>query len=152
MYNDHLEQFTLTLADILKSIKKIKDKRMSDFGLRSSHVMVLYLLGRAPEGLTPVELAESNSVDKALISRILSELTEKGFVTGSTSGNRRYKTRIRLTPAGEELAVYIAQTVSSVQQQVSGDIPREDLEVFYRTLFTLQKNFDKLVEEDDEAN
>lgn len=151
MYNDHLEKFTLTLADVLKSIKKIKDKRMSEYGLRSSHVMVLYLLGRSPEGLTPAELAESNSVDKALISRILAELTEKGFVTGSTLGNRRYKTRIRLTPSGEELAVYIAQTVSNIQQQVSRDIPKEDLETFYRTLFTLQKNFSKLVEDDEKT-
>ncbi|MBQ8287756.1 MAG: MarR family transcriptional regulator [Clostridia bacterium] len=149
MYNDHLEQFTLTLADVLKCIKKLKDNRMNAYGLRSSHVIVLYVLGRTPEGLTPAELAEAGDVDKALISRVVAELTEKGFVTAVNAGGRRYKARLRLTTEGKDLADYIAGVVSEIQRQVSGDIPKEDLEVFYRTLFTLQTNFHKLVEADE---
>ncbi|MBQ7325313.1 MAG: MarR family transcriptional regulator [Clostridia bacterium] len=147
MYNDHLEQFTLTLADVLKSIKKLKDQRMSAYGLRSSHVMVLYILGRTPDGLTPAELSDASSVDKALISRIISELTEKGFVTTAPSGGKRYKARLLLTTEGRNVANYIASAVSTIQQKVSGDIPKEDLEVFYRTLFILQTNFRNLAEE-----
>ncbi len=149
MYNDHLEQFTLTLADILKYVKKIKDSRMNVYGLRSSHVMVIYLLGRNPEGLTPAALAEAGSVDKALISRVVAELTEKGLVTSVAVGGRRYKARLRLTGEGEAIAIYIATAVNDIQQKVSGDIPKEDLETFYRTLFTLRANFQKLVEEDE---
>lgn len=147
MYNDHLELFTLTLADVLKSIKKLKDQRMSAYGLRSSHVMVLYILGRTPDGLTPAELSDASSVDKALISRIIAELTEKGFVTTAPSGGRRYKARLLLTEEGRVVANYIAAAVGDIQQKVSGDIPEEDLEVFYRTLFTLQNNFRKLAAE-----
>ena len=147
MYNDHLEQFTLTLADVLKSIKKLKDQRMSAYGLRSSHVMVLYILGRTPDGLTPAELSDASSVDKALISRIISELTEKGFVTTAPSGGKRYKARLLLTTEGRNVANYIASAVSTIQQKVSGDISKEDLEVFYRTLFILQTNFRNLAEE-----
>lgn len=149
MYNDHLEQFTLTLADVLKSIKKLKDQRMSAYGLRSSHVMVLYILGRTPDGLTPAELSDASSVDKALISRIISELTEKGFVTTAPSGGKRYKARLLLTAEGREVANYIANAVSTIQAKVSGNIPEADLEVFYRTLFTLQNNFRNLAEEGD---
>lgn len=149
MYNDHLEQFTLTLADILKSIKKLKDQRMSAYGLRSSHVMVMYILGRTPGGLTPAELSEASSVDKALISRIISELTEKGFVTTVAASGRRYKARLLLTAEGREVANYIANAVSTIQAKVSGNIPEADLEVFYRTLFTLQTNFRNLAEEGD---
>ncbi len=147
MYNDHFEQFTLTLAHILKSIKKIKDKRMNTYGLRSSHVMVLYLLGREENGLTPVELAESGSVDKALISRIITELTEKGFVTPNPSDGKRYKARLILTPAGKEASQYIASVISNIQAQVSGDIPKEDMEIFYRVLFTLQENFQEIADD-----
>jgi DNA-binding MarR family transcriptional regulator len=149
MYNDHLELFTLTLADVLKSIKKLKDQRMSAYGLRSSHVMVLYILGRTPDGLTPAELSDASSVDKALISRIIAELTEKGFVTTAPSGGRRYKARLLLTEEGRKVADYIADAVGDIQQKVSGDISEEDLEVFYRTLFTLQTNFRNLAEEGD---
>lgn len=150
MYNDHFEEFTLTIADILKSIKKIKDQRMSAYGLRSSHVMVLYLLGRSQNGLTPAQLAESGCVDKALISRIVNELSDKGFVTTHNTDGRRYKARLMLTPTGKETADYIASVVGEVQQKVSGEIPKEDLAVFYRTLFTLQANFQTVVEAQEE--
>ena len=141
MYNDHFEQFTLTLADILKSVKKLKDKRMNTYGLRSSHVMVLYLLGREENGLTPVELAESGSVDKALISRIITELTEKGFVTNHPADGKRYKARLTLTPMGKETSHHIAAMINDIQQQVGSDISEKDMEIFYRVLFTLRDNF-----------
>ena len=147
MYTDHLEQFTLTLADILKSIKKLKDQRMSAYGLRSTHVIVLYVLGRKPEGLTPAELSEASDVDKALISRVVAELTEKGFVTAIAQSGRRYKARLCLTEEGKEISYYIANAAKTIQEKVSGNIPKEDLEVFYRTLFVLQENFQKLAEE-----
>lgn len=147
MYNDHLEQFTLTLADILKSIKKLKDQHMAEHGLRSSHVIVVYLLGRSPEGLTPAELTEASDVDKALISRVVAELTEKGLVTAIAQGGRRYKARLHLTAEGRAIADSIAHAVTSIQQKVSGNIPQEDLETFYRTLFALQNNFRKLAED-----
>jgi DNA-binding MarR family transcriptional regulator len=111
--------------------------------------MVVYILGRTPGGLTPAELSEASSVDKALISRIISELTEKGFVTTAPSGGRRYKARLLLTEEGRKVADYIADAVSDIQKKVSGNIPAEDLEVFYRTLFTLQTNFRNLAEEGD---
>lgn len=149
MTESRFEQFTLTLAAILKSIKKIKDHRMSQFGLRSSHVMLLYQLGNHPEGLTPVDLAESGSIDKALVSRTISDLQEKGLVH-TLQSTKKYKVRLCLTPSGEEIAEYIAITVNKMQEQISGNIPEADLEVFYRTLFTLRDNIDALVRENNE--
>lgn len=150
MSESHFEQFTLTLSAILKSIKKLKDSRMTQFGLRSSHVMLLYQLGAHPEGLTPADLAESGSVDKALISRTISELQEKELVRTMQAEGKKYKIRLCLTPSGIEVANYISTAVNKIQQQVSGDIPKEDLEVFYRTLFTLRDNFNELTQEKSE--
>lgn len=150
MPESHFEQFTLTLASILKAVKKIEGEQMSRFGLRSSHVMILYQLGKHPEGLIPADLAESGSVDKALISRSIAELHEKALVCTLNSDGRKYKAPLALTPSGEEIAAYITQTVEEIQHQVSSKIPSEDLEVFYRTLFTLRDNFDKLAKEKSE--
>lgn len=144
MSESHFEQFTLSLASILKSIKKIEGNHMSRFDLRGSHVMALYLLRKHPQGLTPVDLAESGSVDKALVSRTIAELLKKELVYTLPSGGRKYKARLVLTAKGEEVADYVAENINSIQQQVSGDIPETDLEVFYRTLFTLQENFNEL--------
>ena len=49
-----------------------------------------------------------------------------------------------LTPAGQEAANYIASVVADIQQQVSNDIPKEDMETFYRVLFTLHGNFQQI--------
>lgn len=150
MSESHFELFTLTLSSIIKSIKKLKDTRMSQFGLRSSHVMLLYQLGTHPEGLTPADLAESGSVDKALISRTISDLQEKALVRTMQSEGKKYKVRLCLTESGKEVAEYISDAVSKIQEQVSGDIPEEDLKIFYRTLFTLQENFSKLAKKESE--
>lgn len=148
MSESHFEQFTLTLSSILKSIKKLEGGRMSQFGLRSSHVMILYQLDKHPDGLTPADLAESGSVDKALISRAIAELQEKDLVRPMQTNGKKYKARLLLTPAGKEVALYIVQTVDDIQHQVSGNIPEADLAVFYRTLFALQKNFTALAKKD----
>lgn len=150
MFESHFELFTLTLSSILKSVKKLKDSCMSQFGLRSSHVMLLYQLGKHPEGLTPADLAESGSVDKALISRTIAELQEKGLVCTLQENGKKYKIKLAVTPAGEEIAAYITTTVEAIQQRVSGEIAQEDLAIFYRTLFTLRDNFDELVREFDQ--
>ncbi len=150
MYSDHLQPFYVTLADILKSVKKIKSQYMRRYDLRSSHVMVLYLLGRHPEGLTPTEIAEANAVDKALISRVTAELEERGLLSASVVPGGRYRTRIYPTPQGLEIANAIASAATDIQRQVSTDIPPEDLEVFYRTLFTLQENFHRITDPDEE--
>lgn len=150
MSESHFEQFTLTLASILKSVKKLEGDRMSRFGLRSSHVMVLYQLGKHPEGLIPADLAESGSVDKALISRTISDLLAKKLVYTLQSDGRKYKAKLCLTPSGKEVADYITETVAHIQREVSGDIPKADLEVFYRTLFTLRDNFNALTREKSE--
>lgn len=150
MSESHFEPFTLTLSSILKSIKKIEATRMSRFGLRSSHVMILYQLSKHPEGLIPADLAESGSVDKALISRSIAELQERSLVYTVPSEGRKYKTPLLLTPSGEKVAEYITEAVRTIQHQVSSDIPSEDLEIFYRTLFTLQTNFIELAKKDTE--
>lgn len=150
MSESHFEQFTLTLSSILKSIKKIEGSRMSRFGLRGSHVMLLYQLGLHPEGLTPADLAESGSVDKALISRTIADLQEKELVYTLPSGGRKYKAKLALTEQGNEVAAFITSNVTEIQHQVSENIPPEELEIFYRTLFTLQANFIELAKKESE--
>ena len=77
------ESFTALIAginhSINHSIRKLKTEVMAEFDLRSTHLYCLYYLYRDCE-LTPGELCELCSEDKAAISRSLKYLEERGCI------------------------------------------------------------------------
>ena len=50
--DDRFEKLTTNVAQIHKSIQKIKKIYMQSQGLKSTHVMCLYYLSDHPDGLT----------------------------------------------------------------------------------------------------
>lgn len=81
---DRFETFTTTITQINRCIQKIKSHEIGSWGLKGTHVMCLYSLGKKPEGLTAAQLSKVCGEDKAAVSRTISELTEKNFVTSDT--------------------------------------------------------------------
>ena len=101
-----------------------------------------------PEGLSASELSRYSQTNRSLVSRELQELMDLGYVTvGEELVRRRHGQKLVLTPAGLTAAQRISQISYQIQQTVSAAIPREDLEVFYRTLKVLLTNFDALAEQ-----
>lgn len=78
--DDRFEKLTTNVAQIHKSIQKIKKIYMQSQGLKSTHVMCLYYLSDHPDGLTAAGLCELCKEDKAGISRILSDLENRNFI------------------------------------------------------------------------
>ena len=74
---DRFETFATTIATINRYVQKIKSMEMKTLGLKGTHVMCLYSLGKHPEGLTATQLCRLCGEDKAAISRTITELTEK---------------------------------------------------------------------------
>jgi DNA-binding MarR family transcriptional regulator len=134
MQDSGFDRFYSTLCCTLKSVQKLKAKYMSPYGLSSSHTMCLRHLYAAPEGLTRTRLAKLCDIDKAQISRIVSELCSKGYITEPDSENINYRKRLKLTALGKDTAEDINRTVCQIQSFVSGDIPEEQLANFYSTL------------------
>ena len=56
--DDRFEKLTTNVAQIHKSIQKIKKIYMQSQGLKSTHVMCLYYLSDHPDGLTAAGLCE----------------------------------------------------------------------------------------------
>ena len=80
-------------------------------------------------------------MDKAQISRVIAELTEKGLITKTSAyKGQKYKNRLRLTEAGKKITHDLNDFIADAFKYVSGSIPKADLEVFYRTLFTISEN------------
>ena len=141
MLEDRFELFDVSVSLICKSIQKIKSEKVLQYGLKSSHVLFLVQLGRSEDGLTAGELSEVGHVDKAQISRVISELMNKGYVTKlCLRQGQKYKNKLTLTEAGRRVTREINDMIMNVLETVSGSIPLSDLEIFYRTLFTISDN------------
>ncbi len=147
MKEERFEDFTTVISGIHRDIQKIKMKFTRQLGLKSVHMYWLYLLRVHPEGLSASELAELGKTNKALVSREIDELVDKGFiVTSEHTMRRRYGWKFQLTDAGKQMAETIAEVALKVQTLASGEIPEEDMITFYRVINILLNNFDNMAE------
>ena len=130
MVGDNFERFAQMLSTASKSIFRLKSRCMSKYGLSSTHTLCLRSLYENSEGMTKSEIAEFCDIDKAQITRIMSELVDKGYVVADKS-MRAYNRKFLLTEEGLRITEEINGTVETVVKYVNQDIPREDIEHFY---------------------
>ena len=127
--------FIALIGAAAKSIQRIKAARMDEFRLSAAHTDCLSSLAGAPEGLTQSQLAGLLAMDRAQVSRVLRDLRERAYVcVGDAPG---YKSHYCLTEMGKRIAEEISRIIGDVTDYVSGSIPREDIESFYRTFRTI---------------
>ena len=74
------ETFTVLIAKISRSIRRIKAEEMSEFHLKGPHVSCLYYLTQLGP-LTAGQLCDRCEEDKAAVSRSLEYLEQNGYVT-----------------------------------------------------------------------
>ncbi len=130
---DGFDKFYSMAYCALKSIQKLKSKHMAHYGLTSAHTMCLRHLNMAAEGLTRTRLAKLCDIDKAQVSRIVSELCSKGYITEPDSENINYRKRLKLTPLGKDTAEEMNRIIAEIHSFVSDDISEEELVSFYHT-------------------
>ena len=144
--SDRFMRFSIAMETISKNVQRYKNEQLAPFGLKSMHLMVLYCLGQAENGLTATELSRNCGVDKAFISRMATDLRSIGYITYSDQDDGMYKKHLMLTVKGKEIIHDINGRVSSAVEQVTAEIPRENLEVFYSVLEKMNGNINGLLE------
>ena len=150
---DRFLTFILSIDRISKNIKRIKDSAMEKYGLRSAHVLCLFNLLKSKNGLSSTDLAEVCGVDKAFVSRITTELENRGYVKrDQNSHGSIYKSKFVLTEQGIEVNNYISEKIAEIMGKVSGDIADHRLKVFYEVLMIIDENISFQVKEDKYGN
>ncbi len=148
METERFETFANHIGGIYWDIQKLKAKWNEKLGLKSVHIFWVYLLRKHPEGLSSAELSRHSQSNRSLVSREIRELIDMGHVAyRQDQENQRHGKKLVLTPSGWEISEFIRNTSLEIQNTVNDGIPMEDLIVFYRTLTTLQRRFDMLVQE-----
>lgn len=139
---NRFENFTFLILRAAKQIQKIKNYKMEEFGLKAVHVMCLHYLNQNPQGLTGTELVRMTLEDKAAISRSLSFLREKGYV--SYCKNER-NGRVLLTEAGKKMAADISLMASDAVEAGGHGISDEEHAIFYAVLKDITENLDDYI-------
>lgn len=130
----------------LQQIKKKQTAIYAAYDIKSQHVMVLHFLGHHSDGLTVTELANLCCEDKSATSRAVEYLVERSYVVHEEDmARRRWRSKVRITPAGMRLCRIIDHISIEASNVVKEGISDEDLEVFYRVFHQMVKNMDKFL-------
>ena len=130
---ERFETFTALITKTSRNIKKLKNREMEQYGLRSSHISCLYFL-YSSESLTATEICERCEEDKATVSRALDYLEENGYVSCESKLVKRYKSPFILTEKGKEIGKEIYDKVNFVLNEIDKELSEEDRIIFYRGL------------------
>ena len=144
MKQERFQAFVTGISVCYKYIQKIKSLEMTEFGLKGAHAMFLFFLHSHPEGLTAAQLSQLCAEDKAAVSRSLASLLEEGYIV---SDEKKYRSRIRLTQRGEEVACRIDQMIERWVESGGDGLTEQDRDVFYSSLELIANNLRDHLEE-----
>ncbi len=145
MLEYRFQTFITNIAQISKNIQKIKNKEMLSFGLRGTHVMCLFYLQNNPGGLTAAELSKLCELDKAAISRSVSELEELEYVTYQIKDDsKKYRAKIILTERGMWLTEKIDAIIEDSVNKAGMGLNDAERAYFYKALTLISKNLQKM--------
>ena len=140
---ERFETFTVLINRISRNIRKIKNREMAQYDLRSAHVSCLYYLYTTP-GATARDLCERCEEDKATISRALEYLEENGYLFCETKSAKRYKSPLMLTEKGRAVGGKIADKISGVLEEISVGLSEEERIAFYRSLSVISESLEQV--------
>ncbi len=150
--NGRFDKFTLLIDGIYKSVQKIKTGEMSEMGLKSTHIAIFLYLSDNPYGLTLKELQKSCFIDKAAVSRGISELEKNGFVYAESSFEKKYNLKVTLTGKGVKAAEEIKRRADKVFDFAVNELNLTEREKFYETLESISLTLQKISEKYGEKN
>ena len=143
---ERFEEFTVLIANLTRSIRRIKTEEMGKWNLKNCHVSCIYYLYER-ESLTSKELCDICGDDKANISRSIEYLEENGYLKCRESSGKRYKTHFELTEKGRSVGGNIYNRIKEILDKSSAGLSEEDRETMYMGLRLVNNNLQKISSE-----
>ena len=128
------EKFQKLMANINRSIRRIKTEETAEFDLKSPHVSCLYYLYKE-KSLTSKRLCVLCETDKAGVSRAIDYLENNGYLRERIK--KHYKKPLELTERGREVAARIAEKIDSVFTAIGEGLSEEQRRIMYEALETI---------------
>lgn len=144
------DAFVSGITACYKYIQRIKSMEMTEFGLKGTHVMCLYYLRQNPAGLTASQLCGLCAEDKAAISRTVSELRSRGYITSLSE--KAYRAMLTLTSAGQEVARKFDKLIEGWVTAGGDGLTDEERSDFYKSLAAIAENLRARIEAETKTN
>lgn len=133
--------FCTQINKISYHIQRIKNLAMKEFDLKGIHCMCIFQLHHYDNQLTLTQLAAHCNEDKAAISRVVTQLTNDGYINPSPSN--KYRTCLTLTDKGHEVAKRVDALAASAVDEIGRDMTEEEREAFYKALGSIADNIEE---------
>ena len=143
---ERFKTFTVLIASISRSIRKIKTEEMAKWNLKSHHVSCIYYLYEKKR-LTAKELCDICEEDKANISRSIEDLEERGYLRYESHNEKRYKTHFALTEKGNVIGENIHSRIEAIISQASNALSEDNRKIMYESLALINNNLQKVYDE-----
>lgn len=140
---ERYETFTVLIARINRSIKRVKSAEMAEFQLKGPYVSCLYYLSLT-DGLTAAALCERCDEDKAAISRSLDDLEKSGYITCESSTGRRYRAPLHLTERGRAVCRGINERIDCIVDSASQGLSEAERKSMYQALTLISENLEQM--------
>jgi DNA-binding MarR family transcriptional regulator len=138
------KEFTKNISFAYKYIIKLKSAAIKEFGLKGSHVMCLFYIGEAENGLTATKLCKLCGEDKAAISKALSALVELNYVELENDENKKYRSKYHLTKSGKKVKDALDNKIADVVADGGMGLSEEEREAFYSALQKIVDNLENI--------
>ena len=145
---ERFKTFTVLIAKINRSIRKIKSEEMAEYNLKAPHVSCLYYLYKNGP-LTARELCDICDEDKGAVSRSLDYLERHEYISCDSETGKRYKAQLVLTKKGMEIGCRVAEKIDNVLNLIGCDMSDEDRAQFYGCLELISDDLKKITEKYD---
>ncbi|MGN1405332.1 MAG: MarR family winged helix-turn-helix transcriptional regulator [Erysipelotrichaceae bacterium] len=139
---DRFETFTVLINRINRNIRKIKNREMEKYGLRSVHTTCLYYI-YLNENITASRLYQKMEEDKAAVSRALEYLEENGYLVSQGTDNKKYRYPLILTDKGKQVAEEIVFRINAILNEVG--LKEETRDIFIAQLSEISKNLENIL-------
>ena len=139
---ERFETFTVLINRISRNIRKIKNREMAEYNLRSAHISCLYYIYSANDTITATALCEHCEEDKATISRALDFLEKNDYIVCKSQSAKRYKSPLLLTDKGRKVGKNIADKIDGVLDEISVGLTEEERTAFYKSLSVISESLE----------
>jgi MarR family transcriptional regulator for hemolysin len=96
------------------------------------------VIHRAPEGARPGAVAEALEIEPSSLVRLIDQLIAAGLVLREDDPADRRAKRLRLTPAGQDIAQALEEALALLRRRLLGEVAEADLLATLRVLHALE--------------
>ena len=141
------QQFSYIVSVINRQIQKIERDEMEKYGYKGSFAQYLMAMRRNPEGVTSAQLSEMCDKDKAAVSRVVTEMIEKGLVVRKSAKDSLYRAKLTLSQEGERIVEFVANRAVAAIEAMGNELSDDQRKILYFTLDVIENKLGVLSRE-----